>query len=1026
VEGIETRMVGREAEMSRLRDAFYTAIEDHELQMVTVMGEAGVGKSRLLHEFDNWAELLPETFYYFKGRALQAMQSLPYSLLRSLFAFRFRIDDTDAVEVVRDKLELGVGAGLGEGEEGRAAAHFIGHLVGFELADSPHLEAVKDDPRQTRDRAQSYITDYFKALAAENPVLILLEDLHWADDSSLDALNELALALVDQPVMISCAARPGLFERRPHWGEGQGFHRRLALDPLTKRNTRRLLHEILQKVDDVPEALSELVVAGAEGNPFFVEELIKMLVEDGVIVKEEERWRVEPARLSEVRVPPTLRGVLQARLDRLPIADRTVLQQASVVGRLFWDRAVVRIGQSAAEGVEQGEVLDALSALRGKEMVFRRETTAFSGAQEYVFKHNVLREVTYRSLLKRLRRIYHGLVADWLMEQGGERAGEYTGLIADHLELAGRRPEAIDYLLQAGDRARALYAHQEAISAYERALALQKELGDDEQAARTLMKLGLVYHTAFDFERARQAYQEGFALQQLGRRARAAARSAPAPHALRQLWSDPPTLDPALAPSDTANRLIEQLFAGLVDMTRELDVVPDVARAWEVSEGGRRYMFRLRDDVRWSDGVPVTAGDFEYAWKRLLNPATKAPYAQVLYDVKGATAYHQGRVSDPESVGVRALDDLTLVVELERPTGYFLQLLGRSGEPVPRHLIEAHGEAWTHVGNIVTNGPFQLESWQRGESMVIVRNPAYHGHSTGNLERVELSLRTDKMVSGQAAGLDTYDGGQLDVLRLQPPTDIDGARRDHPGEYVSGPLLVTYFLVMDLARAPFDDPRVRRAFVIATDRETLAGVTMRGLHSPATGGFVPPGMPGHSQGIALPYDPEPARQLLAEAGFPGGRRFPRVEALILPGRLFVAQWLQAHWRENLGVDISWQVVMEWEEYMERMLNEPPHLYWVGWEAEYPDPDYFLGMGIQFHSTWRNRAYEGLIEETRRMTDQEERMSLYRQADRILVDEAPILPLTYERYHWLVKPWVRSFPLSPSKAWFWKDVIIDPH
>jgi ABC-type oligopeptide transport system substrate-binding subunit len=854
---------------------------------------------------------------------------------------------------------------------------------------------------------------------------MLLEDLHWADDSSLDALNELALALVDEPVMIACAARPGLFERRPRWGEGQAFHRRLPLEPLTRRNTRLLLHDILRKVDGVPDSLSELVVTGAEGNPFFVEELIKMLVEDGVIVKGAEHWRVEPARLNDVRVPATLRGVLQARLDRLPVEDRAVLQRASVVGRQFWDQAVVHISESSAEGVHEGEVLDTLSDLRQREMVFQRETTAFAGAEEYVFKHAVLREVTYRSLLKRLRRAYHGLVADWLMGQGGERAGEYTAQIADHLELAGRRPEAIDYLLQAGDRARTVYAHQEATSAYQRALALQKELGDDEQAARTLMKLGLVYHTAFDFERARQAYQEGFALRQSGKRARAAARPAPAPHELRQLWSDPPTLDPILATSDTSRRLIEQLFAGLVDMTPELDVVPDVARAWEVSEGGRRYVFRLRDDVRWSDGVPVTAGDFEFAWKRLLNPATEAPYAEVLYDVKGAAAYHQGRVSNPDSVGVRALDELTLVVELDRPTGYFLQLLGRSCEPVPRHLIEAHGEAWTQVGNIASNGPYLVESWQRGESMVLVRNPAYHGHCEGNVKRVELSLRRDKMIGGQAGGLDSYDADHLDVLRLQPPADIDGARREHPGEYVSGPLLVTYFLVTDLTRAPFHDTGVRRAFVLATDRETLAAVTMRSLHSPATGGFVPPGMPGHSQGIALPYDPERARRLLAEAGYPGGRRFPPVEALIPPGRLFVAQWLEAQWRENLGVQTSWQV-MEWEEYVERVFAEPPHLYWMGWEADYPDPGYFFGMGIRHHSTWQNDDYEGLVEKARRIADQEERMSLYRRADRILMDEAPILPLTYERYHWLVKPWVRSFPVSPSKSWFWKDVIIDPH
>ena len=171
-------------------------------------------------------------------------------------------------------------------------------------------------------------------------------------------------------------------------------------------------NEILQKVDHVPDTLTELVVAGAEGNPFFVEEVVKMLVEDGVIVKGEEQWQVEPSRLTNVRVPSTLRGVLQARLDRLPALHRTILQQASVMGRLFWDLAVVRISESAAEGVEEAEVLSTLSALRGAEMVFQRETSAFARAQEYTFKHAVLREVTYESLLESLRSMYHGLVAD--------------------------------------------------------------------------------------------------------------------------------------------------------------------------------------------------------------------------------------------------------------------------------------------------------------------------------------------------------------------------------------------------------------------------------------------------------------------------------------------------------------------------------------------------------------------------------------------------------------------------------------
>jgi ABC-type oligopeptide transport system substrate-binding subunit/class 3 adenylate cyclase len=1023
VEGIETRMIGRQAELNRLQEAFHTAVEYRELQMATIVGEAGVGKSRLLHEFDLWSDLVPEPFYFFKGRALQEMQSQPYSLMRDLFAFRFQIEDTDPLPVVRERLEQGTSAALGAGQESQMRAHIIGHLLGFELGPSPHLEGVLDDPKQIRERGLTYLVDYFKALASQDPVLILLEDLHWADDSSLDVLNHLALALTDQPLMIGCTARPALFERRPHWGEGQTFHRRLLLEPLTKRNTRRLLDEILQRVDQVPDTLSDLVVAGAEGNPFFVEELVKMLVEDGVIIKGEDQWRVEPSRLTEVRVPPTLRGVLQARLDRLPLQERTVLQQAAVVGRLFWDRAVVSIHEAAADGGEEAEVVDSLSALRGREMVFQRETTAIAGAEEYIFKHALLREVTYKSLLKRLRRIYHGLVADWLMEQAGERVGEYTGLIADHLELAGRVEEAAEWLIRAGDRARGLYAHQEAIGAYRRALALLEEQGDLERAARTLMKLGLTHHTAFQFKEAHHAYDEGFTVWQRAS-AEAPALSLPrAPHALRSAThSDIATLDPGLAWETGSSDLLRELFAGLVQLTPELDVVPDVAASWAVLEGGHVYVFHIREDAYWSNGTRVTAHDFEYAWRRVLDPATGSPNAGLLYDIKGARAFHQGEVSDPDTLGVRATDDLTLRVDLEGPTGYFLQLLAHTHtQPVPRHAVEALGEAWAEPANLVTNGPFRLQTWVDGESMVMVRHPQYHGVSTGNVERVELRLLSDW--SGSQA---TYDGDGLDILPLchLAQSARVRAKERHAGEHIQVPSLTTTFVVFNPRKPPFDDLRLRLAFALAVDRETFADVVLAGLHSPATGGFVPPGMPGHSPQIALPYEPERARQLLAEAGYPGGRGFPNVWAPLPSTQRSLGEYLQTQWRETLGVEIPYDI-MVWPEYA-RTEWEKVHFLVSGWVADYPDPDNFLRVYAALGPYVRNEAYDRLVEKARRLMDQEERMKLYRQADRMLIEGATVVPLTYDRWHVLLKPWVTRYPTSPIRRTFWKDVIIEPH
>ncbi len=260
--------------------------------------------------------------------------------------------------------------------------------------------------------------------------MIFLEDIHWADDSSLDLLDHLVAAVPDTRLLVVCLARPSLFERRPSWGEGQEIHTQINLKPLSRRASRALVGEILQKARDVPTDLRDLIVEGAEGNPFYVEELIKMLIEDGVIVHGEEQWRVELERLAKVHVPPTLVGVLQARLDSLPPEEKMLLQRAAVVGRLFWDAAVVELKASEGSGLDKEEIASLLEAVRDRELIFRRERSAFAGAEEYIFKHALLRDVTYETVLLKLRRVYHRQVARWLEFAAGKRIGEYLGLIA--------------------------------------------------------------------------------------------------------------------------------------------------------------------------------------------------------------------------------------------------------------------------------------------------------------------------------------------------------------------------------------------------------------------------------------------------------------------------------------------------------------------------------------------------------------------------------------------------------------------
>jgi predicted ATPase/class 3 adenylate cyclase len=482
VEGVETRMIGREADLKRLQEAFREAKEEGEYQVVTIVGEAGIGKSRLIYEFGNWLELLPENIYYFKGRAYASSRNLPYSLLRSVFAFRFEIDDSDQPELVWEKLKAGVKGVLDEDEASSRKAEFIGRLLGFELDGSglqqpPERGARQSDARRFHDQALAYLGEYFRTLAGQAPVVVLLEDLHWADDSSLDLVNHLDSALAGSSLLVVCTARPALHERRPNWGEGLPSYHRLNLRPLTKGDSRRLVAEILQRAESVPDELQELLVSRAEGNPFYIEEGIKMLIEEGVIEKTGERWRVHPNRLASARIPATLAGVLQARLDALAPHERSLLQRAAVVGRVFWDHAVNYLGEGGYSQAVAGASPEAnavLSELREREIIYRRERSNFDGTQEYLFKHILMRDAAYESLLKRQRRDYHGRCARWLeaVTQRSQRQDEYAALIAQHYEQAGEGDSAAVWYLRAGRGAAARYADAEALHAFTRALEL--------------------------------------------------------------------------------------------------------------------------------------------------------------------------------------------------------------------------------------------------------------------------------------------------------------------------------------------------------------------------------------------------------------------------------------------------------------------------------------------------------------------------------------------------------------------------
>ncbi len=486
VEGIETRMIGRESELSQLRDAFDSTVEEGRFRFVEVIGDAGIGKSRLLYEFEDWLRVQPTEFRLFKGRADRQHLAVPYGLARDIFYFRFEIEDDDPPDVVLAKLESGMADFMGAAP--REEAHLIGHLIGLDLSDSDLLGGIIEDAKQLHDRAFRAITQLFIDVTAEMPAVILLEDIHWADQASLQLLRHLAATGAETPLFIVALTRPSLFERNVTWDEAMPGLTRISLNPLSDADSERLLEEILQKVQHIPEVVKSRIVSNVGGNPYYVEEVIKMMIEDEAIVLGEDVWRMEPIRLTDLRVPATLTGVLQARLDMLPFRQREVLERASIVGRIFWDGSIPPRDSSehaTEESHGAGEAAESLGELENKELIRSHDSPDFAGTNEYIFKHAILHDVTYESVLRSLRPGYHAWVAGWLA--GRPEVKAYPAMIAHHYELADMPGEAARWYAEAAQRAQARFANDEAVEFYRSAL----ESGSLEPTERVAMDRGL-------------------------------------------------------------------------------------------------------------------------------------------------------------------------------------------------------------------------------------------------------------------------------------------------------------------------------------------------------------------------------------------------------------------------------------------------------------------------------------------------------------------------------------------------------
>lgn len=513
--------------------------------------------------------------------------------------------------------------------------------------------------------------------------------------------------------------------------------------------------------------------------------------------------------------------------------------------------------------------------------------------------------------------------------------------------------------------------------------------------------------------------------------------------------TDPQTLDPGLLTGEPEYRIAIEIFEGLTRRDpKTLRPVPGVAERWEQSADGREWTFHLRPDARWSDGTPVTAHDFVYAWRRVLDPGSGAPYAELLHGLRGAHEY-DGTPDHPFGTtrGVVAEDARTLRVELEAPIPYFLELTALFfSYPVPRALVESRPRDWFLPPQVVGNGPFQLTSWRVGDRIRLVPNPHYWDVSNVGLGSIEALA-----IENPTTALNLYLSGAVDWLPTLYPVELVDVLKQRD-DFYSGPSLIVYFYRLNTTRPPLDDPRVRQAIGLAIDRREITDEVMRLGQLPART-MVPPGMPGYAPPESgLGFDPERARELLADAGFPGGAGFRELGILYntRDDHKKIAEVIADQLRRNLGIRVR-AYNQEWQSYLASVDARDYDIARAGWIGDYADPNTFLELwltdGGNNRTGWSDPNYDALLraaaagpaaardlaavlraaphpervrraatrvaeaadDAARRAEGAALRLELLRQAEWLLVNQGfPALPIYFYVSSGLVRPEVEGF------------------
>ena len=482
-------------------------------------------------------------------------------------------------------------------------------------------------------------------------------------------------------------------------------------------------------------------------------------------------------------------------------------------------------------------------------------------------------------------------------------------------------------------------------------------------------------------------------------------------------YGEPQDLDPQVVQGIPELHLIQALYDSLIDVDpKDLHLIPGLAKSWEISPDHLVYTFHLRENIKWSDGTPITADEYIMSWKRIISPKFASEYAYLIYNyVKGAKDYYLGKTTDFSQVGLKALDPQTLQITLAGPTPFLLKLIANhyAWHAVPIKTILKYGPldekstAWTRPGNFVSDGPFMLKEWVPQQRIVVVRNPNYWDAANVKLDEIQFFPIDDIPAEERM-----FRSGQLDITQDVPNSKRDLYRKEHPDEIHIDPWLGIYYYRCNVTVPPLNDKRVRKALAIAINREELIKDVTRGGEAPAYAMSFPNDA-GYTSKAQITGTLEDARRLLAEAGYPGGRGMPTIQLIYNTNdnHKAVGEAIQEMWRRDLGVNIELQN-QEWKVYLENQHTQNFQMERSGWIADYEDPNVFLeiwetGNGNN-DTLWSSPEYDRLLHASLLAKDDVERYAIYQKMDAILVDECPVIPIYYYTRIYLLNPKVKGF------------------